>query len=326
MHARIDPSDRLLATAAHQGGVVSAEQLALFGFNLRSVDRLVSQQSWQRLTPGLYPLGVGQPSWEGLAWGGVLLGGSESRLGFEAAGHLWELVADPPRTITVLTPHGRYIAPRGCWDFRQERPGSRSTKSPGSPPRTTVEDTVLDLCSRSSAREAIGIVTAAVQCGRTTSGRILRCLDGRQRVRHRKLLHELLSDVAEGAESPLEMRYLRDVERAHGLPRAIRQARSRNGRAFRDLLYEEFATIIELDGRVHIAGRFRDMQRDNLALLGGRVTLRYGWHDVADRPCEVARQVAALLVDRGWAGLPTRCAHCEHASDADLSGDLSGWS
>lgn len=240
-------------------------------------------------------------------------------MGFEAAGHLWKLVDEPPRTITVLVPHGRSLARRGPWVFRQARPGARSTRSPGSPPRTTVEDTVLDLCSRASARESIGFVTAAVQSQRTTSDRLLSCLQNRTRVRHRELLSELLTDVAEGVESPLEMRYLRDVERAHGLPRTRRQARSRGGREFRDMLYEEFSVIIELDGRVNIPGRFRDMRRDNAALLGGRVTLRYGWPDVADRPCEVAWQVGALLASRGWAGMPTRCALCEQASVADLS-------
>ena len=314
-----------MSTAAQQGGVISTEQLSLFGFSLRSAERLVNQRIWQRLTHGIYQLGTGQPSWEGLAWAGVFLGGPKSRLGFEAAGHLWELVEKPPRTITVLVPHGLSLARRDCWVFRQERPGTRSNKSPGSPPRTTVEDTILDLCDSASARESIGIVTMAVQGGRTTSGRILRCVQGRQRVRHRRLLTELLTEVAEGAESPLEVRYLRDVERAHGLPRGLRQARSRNGRAFRDLLYDEFSTIIELDGRVHIPERFRDMRRDNTALLGGRVTLRYGWHDVTDRPCEVAWQVGALLAARGWAGFPNRCTRCEHASDADLRGELDGW-
>jgi very-short-patch-repair endonuclease len=318
MHARIDPSDHLLSTAAEQGGVISAEQLTLLDFNLRSAERLVNQRSWQRLATGVYHLGSGEPSWDGLAWGGVFLGGPESRLGFEAAGHLWKLVEEPPESITVLVPHGLSLAPRGRWVFRQERAGVRSARSPGSPPRTTVEDTDIDLCSLMSAKSSIGIVTAAVQSRRTTGDQILSCIRDRRRVRHRELLSELLTDVSEGAESPLEMRYLRDVERAHGLPRARRQARSRSGKEFRDMLYEEFATIVELDGRVHIAGRFRDMRRDNAALLDGSLTLRYGWPDITDRPCQVAWQVGALLVARGWAGMPTRCTLCEHATDADL--------
>jgi hypothetical protein len=318
VHRRIDPSDQLLALAAAQGGVVGAEQLISLSFGLRSAERLVHQRSWVRLATGVHQLGVGEPSWEGLAWAGVLLGGPRARLGFESAGHLWQLVDEPPTDITVLVPHGRPIADRGRWVFRQERPGARSARSPGSPPRTTIEDTVVDLCTQAETRALPGLLTRAVQGRRTTAQRILACVDDRARVRHRDLLRQMLGDVAQGAESPLELRYLTDVERPHGLPRAQRQVRSRRGKEVRDLRYDEWASIIELDGRVHIAGRFRDMERDNAALLGGDVTLRYGWQDVTDRPCAVAREVAALLIRRGWAGVPTRCRRCALATDADL--------
>ena len=317
MHRRIDPSDQLLALAAHQGGVVGAEQLIPLDFTLRSAERLVHQRSWMRLATGVYRVGVGEPSWEGLAWAGVLLGGPRARLGFEAAGHLWKLVDEPPAHITVLVPHGRPIADRGRWVFQQERAAARSARSPGSPPRTTIEDTVVDLCTQTEARALPGLLTRAVQ-GRTTAQRILACVDERARVRHRDLLHQMLGDVAQGAESPLELRYLTEIERPHGLPRAERQVRSRSGKYVRDLRYEEWATIIELDGRVHIGGRFRDMERDNEALLGGEVTLRYGWPDVTERPCLVAWEVAALLIRRGWTGVPTRCRLCALATDADL--------
>ena len=317
MHRRIDPSDQLLGLAAEQGGVVAAEQLILLGFSLRSAERLVNQRSWARLATGVYHLGVGEPSWDGLAWAGVLLGGPRARLGFEAAGHLWKLVDEPPTDITVLVPHGRPLADRGCWVFRQERPGARSARSPGSPPRTTIEDTVVDLCSQAEAHALPGLLTRAVQ-GNTTAQRILARVEDRARVSQRQLLRQVLGDVAQGAESPLELRYLNDVERPHGLPRAKRQVRSRGGKEIRDLRYDDWATIVELDGRVHIAGRFRDMERDNAALMGGDVTLRYGWPDVTERPCAVAWEVAALLIRRGWTGVPTRCHHCALATDADL--------
>lgn len=319
MHRRIDPSDQLLALATEQGGVVGAEQLVALDFSLRSAERLVHQRSWVRLATGVYQVGgLGDPSWAGLAWAGLLLGGHRARLGFEAAGHLWKIVDEPPVDITVLVPHGRPIADRGRWVFRQERSANRSPRSPGSPPRTTIEDTVVDLCSQADARALPGLLTKAVQGRRTTAQRILARVDDRARVRHRELLREMLTDVAQGAESPLELRYLTEIERPHGLPRAKRQVRSRNGKEIRDLLYEEWATIVELDGSVHIAGRFRDMERDNAALLGGDVTLRYGWPDVTERPCAVAWEVAALLIRRGWTGVPTRCRLCALATDADL--------
>ena len=84
------------------------------------------------------------------------------------------------------------------------------------------------------------------------------------------------------------------------------------------MVYDEFATIVELDGATHALRRLRDMRRDNGALVTGRLTLRYGWSDITGSPCQVAWQVAAILVSRGWMGLPTRCPRCASAPEVDL--------
>jgi hypothetical protein len=51
----------------------------------------------------------------------------------------------------------------------------------------------------------------------------------------------------------------------------------------------------------------RDNRRDNAAAADGIFTLRYGWADVTERPCETAREVAAVLGQRGWPGPLRRC-------------------
>lgn len=318
MYARIDPSAQLLSLASAQCSVISASQLTSLNFPLRAAERLVAQRHWQRLSTGIYQTSAADPSWSALAWAGVLLGGDQSRLGFAAAGHQWGLVNTPPRTITVLVPVGQVMADRDVWTFRREYPGTRDRRSPGNPPTTTIEDTVIDLCGESTQTEVLDVVTRAVQSRRTNAPRILSCVDRRQRVRHRRYLHELLDDVAEGAQSALELRYLQDVERAHYLPRGTRQVRAWRGRAFRDVRYDEFSTLVELDGQLHALDRHRDARRDNAALLEGEVTLRYGWQDVTESPCQVAWQIAAILSANGWSGSPDRCPRCVAASDADL--------
>lgn len=318
VHARIDPSPDLLRLATQQSGVVSAEQALGHGLSRASLKRLVDQGAWQRLTRGVFHLGVGEPTWTAQAWAGSLVGGDSSRVGFAAAGHLWGIVLEPPSTITVLVPHESVLREQPPWVFRRERPGVRLTRSPGGPPRTTLEDTVVDLASEATPRELVEVVTSAIQSRRTTARRVLACADQRARLPHRADLAELLADVAEGAESPLELRYLRDVERRHQLPPALRQDRSGRRQAVRDLRYEVYALLIELDGRTHVPGRFRDMSRDNGALLDGEVTLRYGWHDVADRPCQVAWEVGQVLSSRGWPGSPSRCSWCRAAGAGDL--------
>lgn len=318
MHQRIDPSDELLALAVLQTGVLTAEQALGHGLTRGSIKRLVDQQAWRRLARGVFLLGVGEPTWLANAWAGTLIGGEHARLGFDAAGHLWGIVPDPPASITVLVPHQTVISDRAPWTFPRERPGVREARCAEDPPRTSAEDTVLDLCAESTPGELAGILTTAVQTRVTDAARLRRRIDQRARLRHRTLLRAVLAEVADGAESPLELTYLRDVEGRHQLPPARRQHRSRTHGAVRDLRYDTYALLIELDGRLHIPGRFRDLQRDNSALLDGELTLRYGWPDVSDRPCQVAWQVARLLVLRGWTGLPARCDWCAEALEEDL--------
>jgi hypothetical protein len=121
----------------------------------------------------------------------------------------------------------------------------------------------------------------------------------------------VLGDVGTGAHSALELRYLRQVERPHGLPTGRRQNRS-DALHVRDVVYEQFGLVVELDGRLghEGMGRFRDMNRDNLATVSGELTLRYGHIDVTGSPCSVAEQVGAVLFARGWTEGAQRCRHC----------------
>ena len=312
MRARQEPDARLLSLAEAQAGVLTLEQAAGLGVGPWAVRRLATAQ-WQRLAPGVFYLGLGRPPWLAQAWAGLLVGGPRARLAGEAAAHLHGLLADPPPTVEVLVPLDRQVRDRWPWTFRRERPGVRDVRSVGVLSRTTVEDTVLDLVDRATtAREVQGLVATAVQQRRTTVVRLRRTAAGRARLRHRRLVDALLDDVAAGAETPLEIAYLHQVERAHGLPRGVRQHRSDHSAAVRDVLYEEFAVAVELDGRLghEGAGRFRDTERDNAAAVAGELTLRFGWHDVADRSCVAAAQRGAVVARRGWDDVPRRCRRC----------------
>jgi hypothetical protein len=163
-------------------------------------------------------------------------------------------------------------------------------------------------------------VTRAVGSRLTTTARLQRHLDQRARHHHRGLLRSLLADAAEGAESPLEVNFLRDVERPHGLPRGDRQS-SRTGLPYlSDVRYRRFALLVELDGKLghEGEGRFRDMRRDNLHALGDELTLRFGWYDVTTSPCSVAYQIFLVLSRRGY-DLPfRRCGNCRQVPDLEL--------
>ena len=118
-------------------------------------------------------------------------------------------------------------------------------------------------------------------------------------------------DVEDGAQSAAELLYIRDVERAHGLPVAVRQAPSHVGRSrLHDNEYVEQRLIVEVDGRLgheRWADRVRDGRRDRQLLTTARLTTRVFFADVALDPCRTAAEVGAILTGRGWAGRPRRC-------------------
>lgn len=179
----------------------------------------------------------------------------------------------------------------------------------GSPPRTGVAPTVVDLCTRALRLSDVSSLVGRVAQRYPRELTVLRALVvDRRNLRRRAEVLALIDDAAGGTHSELERRYLVDVERAHGLPPGERQ-RAVDG-TDQDVHHREYHTTVELDGRaVHapIDAAWRDMERDNAAAARGETTLRYGWFDVRTRPCEVAAQVAAVLQAHGWSGQPTPC-------------------
>lgn len=110
---------------------------------------------------------------------------------------------------------------------------------------------------------------------------------------------------------PAESRYVTHVERPHRLPPGTRQRLLRRGdRAeYSDVSYDDYAILVELDGRAFHpdSARFRDTARDNANIAAGWATLRYTWFDVTQRGCEIAAQLAVALRQRGWTGTLRRC-------------------
>jgi hypothetical protein len=86
------------------------------------------------------------------------------------------------------------------------------------PWRTTVEDTILDLGATVPSDELFALLGRGFQRRLTSEQVVLSRLSERGRHPRRSLIVSVLSDVADGAESAMEVRYARDVERAHGLP------------------------------------------------------------------------------------------------------------
>jgi very-short-patch-repair endonuclease len=320
VHARRTISTDLTRLAELQAGVITTEQAVALGQSRHSLARLVQSGQWLRLTTGVYLTVPAAVDFAVLAWGGVLLGGDGARLGPYASGFLHRLLDASPEVVDVLVPADRRVRVDGPWQFIRERCSGRSARTVGSPPRLVLEETVIDLTNQSRDVDVVSLVTRAVQTRGTTAARLATALARRERHRHRALLHAMLSDVAVGAESALELMYLREVERPHGLPVGKRQ-RSRLGLPYcTDVGYDEYRLLVELDGRDghEGIGRFRDMRRDNRFVTGGFTTFRFGFFDVLDHPCAVAGQVWAVLAERGRSETFRHCSRCLNAPLSEL--------
>jgi hypothetical protein len=294
-----------------QAGVASALQLRSRGVSDGRTRAQIRAGRWQRAHPRVIVAFSGPLPYLARAWAGVLWAGSGTMASHVTAGFLSGLTDREPALVHVAVPeHRRLSAPAGLVVHRTSNPDPDSRRRP---PQTTVERCALDLAGCATTLDgAIAAVANALQRRLTTEARLLSALERTPSLRWRQPIAELLTPALAGIRSPLEWRYARDVERAHGLPAGRRQSRGPDlgaSATWRDVVYSSVGVVVELDGRVgHTEGHeFRDMARDNRTTELGELTLRYGSADVMSRPCSVARQVAQVLRIRGWLGTPKRC-------------------
>jgi hypothetical protein len=293
-----------------QDGVISVAQAVAAGTSDKGVRDQVRAGRWQLLHRGVYATFTGKPGRKAELWGALLRAGPDAVLSHQTAAEVWGLVNGPGPVIHVTVPHSssasRYGKISGVVIHRSR--SLENTRHPVlAPPRTRVEETVLDLvhCAR-DFDEAFDWICRAVGRRRTTAARIRAALAARPRLRWRRDIQLALGYAEGGALSVLELRYVRGVERRHGLPAAARQARVRHatGNRYLDNLYAQYRACVEVDGTAaHPADeQWRDKNRDRWnAVHEGIDTIRIGVPDLAsqERQCRTAADVARWLSGRG---------------------------
>lgn len=304
--------DECLKLLKRQSGVIASWQAGSVGLTPDRIHGLLRTGRWHRVGYGLYVDHNGLLSRNAVLWAAVLRTGPQSVLSHETAGGLYGIINDGGQRIHVTVPHRQHqqsvpglVIHRTSRFLQVADPGFR-------PPRTQIDETILDLAERAASFDDVLALLARSCQRRMTTPYLLNCaLEKRPRVRRRREISLALQDVADGVNSILEFRYLRDVERPHGLPPGERQAPDeQQGREiFRDVRYRRYRVIVELDGRASHPDeqRWKDKHRDNAAAADGYVSLRYGWADIHERACETAHQVGLVLARQGWNGTLRRC-------------------
>ena len=311
---RPPPEEGLQELIAAQALAISRTQALAGGMSADQIRRSVGRIWPPTVHAGVYVAATGRVDYLTRCWASLLHAGPGSALGMETAGWFWTLEDDVPDDVHVMVPGDRRPARQTGTRFHIRVHLEGRVHPAKVPAMVTLEETVLDLVDRASTTESdvVGLVLKACQRRLTTPQRLAEALDGRLKIRHRSLVSDVLSDATEGVQSPLERRYVRDVERAHGLPRGQRnhlEVRS-GARRYRDVRYLAYRTCVELDGAAaHPVDRreLDDLRDNDLLVSEGTRTLRYGWRSVTALACQSAGQVGRLLVLGGWQGSPTRC-------------------
>jgi hypothetical protein len=299
----------------HQLGVISRSQALRAGLTVDMIKFRVRSGRWRQIHLGVYATFTGVPGRGPQLWAAVLSAGPGAVLSHETAAELHRLTDRSVGAIHVTIPLQRHIQPVSGVVIHRSGRALEAVDSGTNPPRTTVEETVLDLTQAAKNFDDVcGWVTGAFARDLTDQTRLRKAMKARTKLRWRADLGALLLAADGGDHSVLEFRYHRDVERAHRLPEPDRQVPFTGpeaGPGRRDRVYSEYGVVVELDGRLaHPAERqWRDKERDNAAAADdGQQTLRYGWTHVRWKPCATAVEVAKVLRRRGWDGWPRTCS------------------
>ncbi len=301
-----------------QRGIVDRRQALSLGFTVSRIEHRLTSGKWQRVHEGVYATFSGPLSREARLWAAVRRAGDGAMLSHQTAAEVQGLIdkpasADIHLTVAVRRRPVQGKPVRGIVIHRSDQSRPQFPGGSWKLPRTRIEDTVLDLVAAAATFEqGYSWIARAVARDLVTIAMLRAALDGRRRIRWRAWLADALDDSGDGVNSSLERRYVRDVERAHGLPSAERQARrTLGGRThYKDNWYGEYRVAVEIDGPAYHQGdrAAADRDRDNLNLAADAAqTFRFGPVGVTERACESAALVAATLRRNGWTGIPHPC-------------------
>ncbi|GAA2161296.1 putative AbiEi antitoxin of type IV toxin-antitoxin system [Humibacillus xanthopallidus] len=312
-------SQELGSFARAHFGLITRQRALASGLTDAAIRWRVGSGRWVQLHRGVYQTMPGRDDWLTRAQAALLHVGTPSALCGPSAGFLWRILPTPGPRLHIVVPATRRPTSTGDLVVTRSRHATERMDEREWPHRVNLDHTVFDLAQGASLDTAVALIAKACQTGRTTVHNLRLTLLSRPNQTHRSDLSEALSDIGAGAESSAERRYLRDVERAHGLPVAARQAPGPGGTVC-DNDYEEQRLKVEVDGRLGHAGwiaQQKDGRRDRTNATREWLTVRVHWPDVAGTPCDTARDLALILQQRGWEGAAHPCRRADCVLSAD---------
>ena len=204
--------------AQRQRGVVSRSQAIRAGLSPDMIKFRVRSDRWQQLHPGVYATFSGIPGRGAWLWAALLAAGPGAVLSYQTAAELHGLSDKPTSPIHVTVPAQRHlVAVSGVCLHRSGR-AVEAMQGGSQPPRTRVEETVLDLTQTAKTIDDV--------CGWVTRA-FARELTDETRLRH----GDDLAKEAALARGPARTRHGRGGRRPLGAGVPLPQGRGAGARA-----------------------------------------------------------------------------------------------
>jgi very-short-patch-repair endonuclease len=286
--------------AGQQHGVVARWQLLGLGFSPDMIKRRLARSGLHRVHAGVYGWGHAAIPFEGRWMGAVLAFGPDAVLSHRSAGQVWGLVPRSRIRPEVTRPTAARRRPN-LVAHRGSLPGDEVVRV-RCIPVTSVPRTMLDLAGELEEREVERAWNEMEVRGYTDA---LSVPDLLERYPGRKG-SVLLARLADRRTLPVgitrndfEEAFLALIDR-HGLPRPRMNAHlALRGRFYEvDCLWEKQRVAIELDGgAVHKTTKAfeDDRERDRILTAERYTTSRITWHQLHDKPRQVADDLRQIL-------------------------------
>jgi very-short-patch-repair endonuclease len=291
-----------------QGGVVSRRQAYAVGLTRWQVVANVRAERWQLIGDQAICLHTGSVQIEGQQWAAVFQGGPSACLDGASALLASGLVRFNVDRVRVSVPRGARVRRTALYDIRQTRRWRREDMASVGVPRTRppIAAVRAALWARSD-KQAVLVLTMAVQQGLVTPKAIGLELLRIRRDRRRLLLHAVVNDLIDGARSLGELDVVAELRR-RGLPPPDRQVLRKDGanRYYLDLYWRQWKLVVEVDGIHHswaenVVG---DALRQNSLALDGDTVLRLPLLGLRLRPDEFFAQIEDGLRRAGYEERP----------------------
>lgn len=295
---------RVAALAADQEGVLGRRQLYATGFTRWQLQARLRGRRWQRTGRQTVCVTTGPLTERASRWVAVLETGPRAALDGVSALQAGGVKGLTDTAVHVIVPKSSTpLKPRGVVVHESRRFREAELLTNGIRRVCPAVAAVHAALWAVSDRQAALFLVMPVQQRIVTAEQLREALSAVRRAPRRRLLLQLVEDVADGAHSLNELDVARALRR-RGLPEPTRQVLVRlpTGRVYLDLEWEQWGVHLEIDGLQHddASARLQDALRDLDIATTGRTTVRLPILAFRVDEEAVLDRLEALLHSRGW--------------------------